>query len=1496
MDGDSTAGVAADADDDAWDFGDRWQWPVLKFGGHDVAGQVALQPNVPPVFTGTVPDMTYRKDFEILTFQVPAASGGEGVGYTYSASGLPPGLVFAGVCGARGVCGTPRANTAGAATVTIYAHDGDTNRAASDRGELVFAITVVDPTAALTSRPATLTEANLDGAEVTVTLTDTTFASGVTKQSFMLNTDVSGLTVGSLATVTAGDTSATLTLAYDDTDFATARTLSVTVAASAHPLPGTLTTAAASVAPSLGATVSPSSLDLNEATGSNSGSFTAVLDSAPAATTTVAVASADPGAASVDVATLTFTTLNWSTAQTVTVTAQADDDSNGESTTITLSAAGVGTLARVAVTVTDDDRGTVLIDADPATTPLNSGPLLLAEGASADYAVRLSAAPTGAVTVAVTSGDAGAVTVDAASLTFTAQNWGTAQTVTAAAVDDAPDAVDESVTIAHRATGGGYNSASARLRVAVSDDERTGTDFDVDEDGLIEIATLAQLNAVRWDLDGDGSVSAGNAANYSGASGAFASASAGMGCPAVSGAATCTGYELTQDLDFDTDGDGATHTGGTSDPDDAWHNGGNGWDPIGPSVATTYQERLRRIREESFNAVFDGNGHSIHNLFINRGRDWAALFSALRADAVVRSLGLPNAYVDGGVSGSVAPLAGTLWGRVEAAWATGAVAGGTNVGGLVGSTNAGSTIVASYSKASADCGTGGAAGLVGHNVGAIVASYATGAVTGSGCQTQNKHGLAAGTGTATASHWDRETSGVTTSAQGAGRTTAQLKTPTSATGIYAGWDAVDVDGDGVPHESPWHFGTNAQYPALSHRGMDPIPQRGDYDLDDDGLIEVRTLAQLNAIRWDLDGDGAPASGNAGGYAKAFRNHVADMGCPTNGDDANAFDCIGYELDNDLDFDTDGNGEVNASDPNSYSNWTPIGGDYAATFDGNHHRIANLTIDRASSAALFSTISGTVRELGLEDVDVRATGALSKAAALADVLSGTALACWSTGSVAAEDRAGGLVRLVSGRLAASFSAASVHITGNSYVVFSRDGEGVGGGLAARVGGTVVASYAAGAVRARIAGSFAGESASGSVVRASYATGAASLAALTPASQPGDAGGFVVQGPGSSSDNYCDRQTTGQSACGGASARSTNQLRTASALPNWGDLDVDGDGTRGEAPWDFGESYQYPVLSYAGLDTAFQFRLQPSEPPTFGAGTVPNKTFRKDFPIDAFQVPAASGGEGVGYTYSASGLPAGLALGAPNCAARTVCGTPTRNTAGAATVTVYAHDGDINRNDSDRAALMFTITVVEPTAAITASTPAALTEATLDNATVTVTLTDTTFASGATASDFMLNTDVSGLTVGALATVPGDAAATLTLAYDDTDFDTARTLGVTVAAAAHSLPGAIATASVSVAPSLDATATPSELTVNEATGSNHRHVRRGAGQRPGGDHHGGGGQRGHGRGDRGQGGADVHDDGLGHRADGDRDGAGGRRRERRDGAGDAHGVPASACWPG
>lgn len=60
----------------------------------------------------------------------------------------------------------------------------------------------------------------------------------------------------------------------------------------------------------------------------------------------------------------------------------------------------------------------------------------------------------------------------------------------------------------------------------------------------------------------------------------------------------------------------------------------------------------------------------------------------------------------------------------------------------------------------------------------------------------------------------------------------------------------------------------------------PVQAQGatvDYDADDDGLIEVSSLAQLNAIRWDLAGDG---SAENPGYAQAYGLARSDMGCPS----------------------------------------------------------------------------------------------------------------------------------------------------------------------------------------------------------------------------------------------------------------------------------------------------------------------------------------------------------------------------------------------------------------------------------------------------------------------------------------------------------------------------------------------------------------------------------------------------------------------------------------
>ena len=91
----------------------------------------------------------------------------------------------------------------------------------------------------------------------------------------------------------------------------------------------------------------------------------------------------------------------------------------------------------------------------------------------------------------------------------------------------------------------------------------------------------------------------------------------------------------------------------------------------------------------------------------------------------------------------------------------------------------------------------------------------------------------------------------------------------------------------------------------------------DYDADNDGLIEVKTLAQLNAMRWDVDGDGVSPTA---GYATAFRNPEDNMGCNESAVMISAGTgnpaCNGYELAANLD--------LNALPYNTGAGWTPIG--------------------------------------------------------------------------------------------------------------------------------------------------------------------------------------------------------------------------------------------------------------------------------------------------------------------------------------------------------------------------------------------------------------------------------------------------------------------------------------------------------------------------------------------------------------------------------------------
>ena len=141
----------------------------------------------------------------------------------------------------------------------------------------------------------------------------------------------------------------------------------------------------------------------------------------------------------------------------VTVTLVAD---TADPATYTL-----GSAASASVTVTDNDtRGVTL----------STVSLTVAEGGTGSYTVVLDSAPTGTVTITLSS-DNTEVTLSPAALTFTAIDWDMPQTVTVSAGQDA-DTSDDRASIAHAAAGADYASLSAAaVSLTVTDDDPADT-------------------------------------------------------------------------------------------------------------------------------------------------------------------------------------------------------------------------------------------------------------------------------------------------------------------------------------------------------------------------------------------------------------------------------------------------------------------------------------------------------------------------------------------------------------------------------------------------------------------------------------------------------------------------------------------------------------------------------------------------------------------------------------------------------------------------------------------------------------------------------------------------------------------------------------------------------------------------------------------------------------------------------------------------------------
>ena len=206
--------------------------------------------------------------------------------------------------------------------------------------------------------------------------------------------------------------------------------------------------------------------------------YTMRLLAEPAAEVVVVIAVPPFSDLDLDETVLFFSTRNWNTAQTVTVSASHDTDMENDVETLEHNVRGGGyeVDAFLEVTVTDDDV--------PA---LNFAPasLTVAEGADATYTVQLSRAPTAQVTVAI-SGTADAdLSLDNTALTFTTATWNTAQTVTVSAGED-DDAVDDTATLAHTASGGNYAGVTGNVTVTVTDDDDVGLTLSTTALGVAE--------------------------------------------------------------------------------------------------------------------------------------------------------------------------------------------------------------------------------------------------------------------------------------------------------------------------------------------------------------------------------------------------------------------------------------------------------------------------------------------------------------------------------------------------------------------------------------------------------------------------------------------------------------------------------------------------------------------------------------------------------------------------------------------------------------------------------------------------------------------------------------------------------------------------------------------------------------------------------------------------------------------------------------------------
>ena len=395
---------------------------------------------------------------------------------------------------------------------------------ADDRDEDDESLTIDGSVTGLSVTATTVTIEDDDTAGVTVSETTLTVAEGGSSSyTVALTSKPSGtVTVTPSRTGSADVTFSPSPLTFTTNNWSTAQTVTVQAAEDTDALNDTATLShavsgadygtvtAASVAVtvtddetvSTGVVLSVNPSRLSEGAGATEITITATLNQAPrnvgtALTLSVgesgdtAVEGTDYG--TVGSQTLTISAGAISATKTFTLTPTADDrDEDDESLTIDGSVTGLSVTATT-VTIEDDDTAGVTVS---ETT------LTVAEGGSSSYTVALTSKPSGTVTVTPSRTGSADVTFSPSPLTFTTNNWSTAQTVTVQAAEDT-DALNDTATLSHAVSGADYGTVTAAsVAVTVTDDETvsTGVVLSVNPSrlsegaGATEITITATLN------------------------------------------------------------------------------------------------------------------------------------------------------------------------------------------------------------------------------------------------------------------------------------------------------------------------------------------------------------------------------------------------------------------------------------------------------------------------------------------------------------------------------------------------------------------------------------------------------------------------------------------------------------------------------------------------------------------------------------------------------------------------------------------------------------------------------------------------------------------------------------------------------------------------------------------------------------------------------------------------------------------------------------------